>query len=57
MSGMKDSCEPDIKLKYCPDWTAARKARCPKKGTCIPSAIEVGGKKRNKKRPYYMWCK
>ena len=49
--------EPDIKLKYCPDSTAARNAGRPKKGTRIPSAIEVvGGKKRNKKHPYCVWC-
>ena len=26
----------------------------PKKGKLIPSVAEIGGKKRNKKRPY--WC-
>ena len=39
MSGLKENFEPDMKLKYCPDWTAARKAGCPKKGTRIPSVV------------------
>ena len=56
MSGLKENCEPEIKLKYCPNWTAARKAGRPKKGTRILSAVEIGGKKRNKKRSYCVWC-
>ena len=56
MSGLKENFEPDMKLKYCPDWTAGRKAGRPKKGSRIPSAVEIGGKKRNKKRPYCVWC-
>jgi hypothetical protein len=53
---IKETFDPDLKIHYCPDWTAVNKAGRPKKGKRIPSAIEIGGKKRNKKRPYCVWC-
>ena len=56
MSSLREKWDGDMKIKYCPDWTASRKAGRPKKGTRIPSAIEIGVKKRNKKRPYCVWC-
>ena len=56
ISSLKEAIDTDLKIHYCPDWTASNKAGWPKKGKFIPSAIEIGGKKRNKKQPYCVWC-
>ena len=56
ISSLKEALDTDMKIHYCLDWTATNKTGWPKKGKRIPSVIEIGGKKRNKKRPYCMWC-
>ena len=46
ISSLKEAFNTNLKIHYCPDLTTANKAGQPKKGKHIPSAVEIGGKKR-----------
>ena len=53
-----DRYHPNHSIRYCPDWTAARKAGRPKKGERLKGAKELAVDKKRKKgpRPYCIFC-
>ena len=56
MNTLKESYQPDVKLRYCPDWSTGRKLGRPKMGDRIKTAIEIGSKRKNQKHKYCVWC-